>query len=86
MQIATQDFTNDKVAEALDERSSAPEVKAPKGFDILMQDAISQFNLDGEQIKKLQHMTANREIANAQLGYYVYYRRATIERLFGDGK
>ena len=61
-------------------------IKPPKGFDIMLADAISQFKLTLEQIEKLGAMTYNREIASAQIGTRVYYRRATIERLFGNGE
>lgn len=58
--------------------------KAPKGFDILLQDAISQFNLNQSQISTLNELTRNREIAHATVGHRVYYRKSALERLFVD--
>lgn len=57
-------------------------MKYPKGFDIKLSDAISELNLNEDQIKQLGLMTARRRIACAFVGHEVYYRRATIERLF----
>lgn len=56
--------------------------KAPKGFDILLADAISQFDLKQSQISLLNEMTRSRRIASANVGTRVYYRRASLERLF----
>lgn len=59
--------------------------KYPKGFDITLADVISRYMLTHNQIEKLGEMTAKREIANATYGNNVFYRKATIERLFCDG-
>lgn len=61
-------------------------MKAPKGFDILLAEAIDDLDLTLEQIKTLGVMTAKREIACAKVGNRTWYRRATLERLFVDGK
>lgn len=56
--------------------------KYPKGFDITLMDAISQYQLNEEQIKRLGTETHDRTIAHAFIGHQVYYRRVTIERMF----
>ena len=58
---------------------------APKGFDILLADAISQFNMSQADIITLNTLTVNRHIASATVGNRVYYRRTSLERLFGNG-
>lgn len=58
------------------------EVRYPKGFDITLANVISNYMLTHDQIRQLGNMTANREIANAKVGGNMFYRRATIERLF----
>lgn len=64
---------------------SKQNLKPPKGFDISLADVISEFHLGVDKIQVLGEMTAKRQIAHAIVGHNVYYRRATIERLF-DGK
>lgn len=56
--------------------------RAPKGFDILLADAIIKLNLNEEQIKELGMLTAKGKIAHATMGNEVYYRRGTLERVF----
>jgi hypothetical protein len=56
--------------------------KAPKGFDILLADVISQFNLSIDDLNKLGRMTSDNKIAHAIVGNRTYYRRAAIDRLF----
>lgn len=58
----------------------------PKGFDIALADVILEFNLDEKQIQHIGELTATRQIAHATVAKNVYYRRATIERIFGDAK
>lgn len=58
----------------------------PAGFDISLADAISELDMDKKQIQLVGEMTALRQIANAKVGRNVFYRRATLERLFADGK
>jgi hypothetical protein len=58
----------------------------PKGFDISLADAISEFDMTHSQIQLVGEMTAKRQIANAKVGRNVFYRRATIERLMADAK
>lgn len=58
--------------------------KAPKGFDILLADAISQFDMSQADIITLNTLTVNRQIASASVGNSVYYRKASLERLFGN--
>lgn len=55
----------------------------PKGFDVTLADVISDYNFSQEQIQRLGQMTVDREIAKATVGRNVYYRRETIERVFG---
>jgi hypothetical protein len=80
-----QAYTKWAIQQRQDAKKS-PYPQPPKGFDISLADAMSEFNLDEKQIKELGELTARREIANAQVGRNVYYRRATIERLFGNAK
>lgn len=58
----------------------------PPGFDISLADAISELNIDHDQIKLIGELTAEGKIANAKVGHNVYYRRATLERLFVDAE
>lgn len=58
----------------------------PPGFDIRLDEVINEYELDEKQIRKLGELIATRTIANAFVGKAVYYRRATIERLFGNAK
>jgi ethanolamine ammonia-lyase small subunit len=53
----------------------------PRGFDISLADAISELNMNKEQIQLVGELTATRKIANAKVGRNVFYRKATIERL-----
>lgn len=55
----------------------------PKGFDISLADVISELNMNEDQIKLVGELTATRKIAHAFVGNNVFYRKATLERLFG---
>lgn len=57
-------------------------INYPKGFDMTLAQVISEFDLNDNQIQKLGNLTATRQIANAFVGKNVFYRRATMERLF----
>lgn len=59
---------------------------APAGFDISLADAISELDMDHEQIRLVGELTAKRQIANAKVGRNVFYRKATIERVLADAK
>lgn len=65
------------------QEKSETRTKAPKGFDILLADVMLQFDFSQDDIVKLGQMTARGQIAHATVGSRVYYRRETIERLFG---
>lgn len=54
----------------------------PKGFDITLADAMSELNLNMDQIKILGDMTKDRKIASATIGQQVFYRRRTLQELF----
>jgi hypothetical protein len=56
----------------------------PKGFDILLSDAIVELSLTVDNIKELQAMMKDRHtgLAHATMGTNVFYRRAQLERLF----
>lgn len=65
------------------DRHASKRRRAPKGFDILLADAMLKFNMNQEQINTLGKMTYNNEIAHATRGNEVYYRTETLQRLFG---
>jgi hypothetical protein len=58
----------------------------PAGFDISLANVMTEYNLDDKQIRQLGELTATRQIASATVGHNVFYRKATIERLFVDAK
>ncbi|MNG92704.1 hypothetical protein D3C79_516450 [compost metagenome] len=57
-----------------------------KDFDISLADVILQYDLSEKQIEELGVMTSKRRIASYTGGGEVYYRRVTIERLYGERK
>ena len=63
-------------------KAESNKLKYPKGFDITIADVITDYSLNGEEIRKLGEMTYERKIAHATFGHMVFYRRATIERVF----
>lgn len=77
-------FAQAVIAKRNRERRDAKVNNAPKGFDILLADAILQFDMKQSDIARLNELTRNRQIAHAVVGYGVYYRRSTLESMFGN--
>lgn len=69
-----------------DKKRDNKAVTPPKGFDISLADVISMWDINEKQIQMLGGYTARKEVAHRYVGQTVYYRRETIERLFGSAK
>lgn len=63
-------------------RCTAMKTKLP-AFDITLADVILEFDLTEKELQDLGLKTMRREIANTTIGGQTYYRRGTIERLYG---
>lgn len=60
---------------------------APKGFDIILADAISKLELSDDEIQHLGQLTATRRsgLAHATIGHQVWYREQQLRTLFNRG-
>lgn len=57
-------------------------MKITKSFDITLADAISELDLNHDEIRHLETETKKRRVASAKVGHQTYYRKDTLKRMF----